>query len=107
MDVHSSPCCCVSLRASPPPACHCNRRIIIREMYYSTQYSSLPHIETVSICSTRRHNVWFCQGQTMGQLPASEDTHIREFIQALTDETDATKRDGGSGSTVFDGQFVR
>ncbi len=43
----------------------------------------------------------------MGQLPASEDTHIREFIQALTDETDATKRDGGSGSTVFDGQFVR
>jgi hypothetical protein len=43
----------------------------------------------------------------MGQLPASEDTRIREFIQVLTNEIDATKRDGGSGSMVFDRQFVR
>lgn len=37
----------------------------------------------------------------MGQLPACEDTHIRELIQVLTEEIDVTKRDGGSGSTVF------
>jgi hypothetical protein len=37
----------------------------------------------------------------MGQLSASEDTRIREFIQVLTDEIDVTKRDGGSGSTVL------
>ncbi len=43
----------------------------------------------------------------MGQLPASEDTRMREFIQVLTNEIDATKRDGGSGSMVFDRQFVR
>jgi len=42
----------------------------------------------------------------MGQLPAGENTRIREFIQTLTNEIDATKRDSGSGSTVFDGQFV-
>jgi len=43
----------------------------------------------------------------MGQLPASEGTRMREFIQVLTNEIDATKRDGGSGSMVFDRQFVR
>ena len=42
----------------------------------------------------------------MNQLPASVNTRIHEFIQAITDEIDAT-RDGGSGSTVFDGQFVQ
>ena len=42
----------------------------------------------------------------MGQLPASEDACIHEFIRAFPNEIDATKRDGGSGSTVFDGQFV-
>jgi hypothetical protein len=43
----------------------------------------------------------------MGQLPAGKDMRIREFIQVLTDEIDVTERDGGSGSTVFDGQLVR
>src|SRR5947209_2344677 len=43
----------------------------------------------------------------MSPLSASVDRRIREFIQALTDEIDATRRNGGSRSTVVDGQFMR
>jgi len=43
----------------------------------------------------------------MSPLPVSEIMRIREFIQALTDEIAATRRNGGSGATVVDGRFMR